>query len=174
MKTSSLIIGSIFAAILCIFSPITIPVGTVPITMSLFGVVLCSVVLGCRLSLAAVGVYVCLGAVGLPVFAGFQGGIGVLLGPTGGFIWSYFVYCVFVGNMSCKRQHSEALIYISSFVSLIVTYIAGTLQFSVVQSVSVSKSLIVCVLPFAVFDILKIICAVKLGIIIKNRLKSHS
>ena len=88
-KLSSMLQCSLFAALLCVLSPLTIPVGAVPVSLGIFAVLLCSSVLGMRRSLVAVLVYIALGAVGLPVFAGWQGGFGVLAGPTGGYIWSY-------------------------------------------------------------------------------------
>lgn len=97
-KLSSMLQCSLFAALLCVLSPLTIPVGAVPVSLGIFAVLLCSSVLGMRRSLVAVLVYIALGAVGLPVFAGWQGGFGVLAGPTGG------VYMVIYSRMRYNRQ----------------------------------------------------------------------
>lgn len=47
-------------------------------------------------------VYVLLGLAGVPVFAGFSGGIGVLFGPTGGYIIGFIFTALIVGLMTEK------------------------------------------------------------------------
>ncbi len=42
-------------------------------------------------AVAAITAYLVLGAVGVPVFSGMRGGIGVLAGATGGFLWGYLL-----------------------------------------------------------------------------------
>ena len=76
------------AVILCVCSWLTIPF-TVPFTMQTFGVYCALLILGGRRGLAAIGLYLLLGIVGLPVFSGFRGGLGHVLGPTGGYILGF-------------------------------------------------------------------------------------
>ena len=169
MKTKNLVTSGIFTAVICIFSCLTIPVGTVPVTLSLFAVVLVSVVLGAKNAFMSSLAYIFLGLAGLPVFSGFQSGVMHLLGPTGGYIWSYLFISLIIGYSSDK---SCPCIFFSSFFSLIVSYILGTLQFSIVQSVSFVSALYICVIPFVLFDIIKIALAIILGTNIKKRMKS--
>ena len=61
---------------------ISIPFGYIAFTMQTFAVMLALFTLGGKWGTASVFVYLLLGAVGLPVFSGFQGGLGVLLGVT--------------------------------------------------------------------------------------------
>ena len=84
MKTKTIAVCAIFAAIMCVFSVITVPIGPVPVTLGFFGVMITSVILGARRGAVSVAVFILMGAVGLPVFSGFKGGFEVLLGPTGG------------------------------------------------------------------------------------------
>lgn len=80
----------VFAVLIAICSWISIPM-TVPFTLQTFAVFLAVGVLGGKRGSLAVLIYILLGAVGIPVFAGFSGGIGVLLGNTGGYHCRIFI-----------------------------------------------------------------------------------
>lgn len=84
-KTQTLTRTAMGAVIIALCAWISIP-AAVPFTLQTFGIFLVLAVLGARQGSAAVIVYILLGLVGLPVFAGFSGGPGALLGPTGGYI----------------------------------------------------------------------------------------
>lgn len=60
--------------------------GPVPITLQTLAVLLCGAVLGARRGFLAVLLYVVVGAAGLPVFSGGAGGLGVLAGPSAGYL----------------------------------------------------------------------------------------
>ena len=100
-KTKEIILISLSAALICICSWIQVP-SAVPFTLQTFAVFLVSAVLGAKKGVAATLVYILLGAVGLPVFSGFQGGVGVLLGATGGYVFGF----VFIGT-DCFYRNSE-------------------------------------------------------------------
>ena len=84
-KTYDLAYIAIFAVLIAICSWISIPM-TVPFTLQTFGVFMAVGVLGGKRGSLAVLVYILLGAIGVPVFAGFSGGLGILLNNTGGYI----------------------------------------------------------------------------------------
>ena len=84
-KVLDLVYISIGAALIAICSWISIPTA-VPFTLQTFAVFFVLLSLGGERGTLATLVYVLLGAVGVPVFAGFSGGIGILLGSTGGYI----------------------------------------------------------------------------------------
>ena len=90
---------ALFSGILCIVAPFTIPVpmSPVPLSLATFVVYLAGALLGAKQGTAGVLVYLLLGAVGLPVFSGFSGGIGVLFGPTGGYLMGYLLCAAIVG-----------------------------------------------------------------------------
>ena len=98
-----MLLGALFSAFICIFSVITIPVGTIPFTLSTFAVMLCALVLGQKMSMLSVLIYIFAGAIGIPVFSGFRAGIGVLIGPTGGYIWSYMLMSLVIGFFTKKK-----------------------------------------------------------------------
>ena len=77
-----------FTAIIAVCAFISIP-SSVPFTLQTFAIFLAVLVLGGKMGSLSVFIYLCLGAIGVPIFAGFNGGIGVLLGNTGGYILGF-------------------------------------------------------------------------------------
>ena len=82
---------ALMAAVTAVAAQITIPLpfSPVPFTLQVLAVILSGLLLGPRHGALSQVVYVLVGAVGVPVFAQFSGGLGVVLGPTGGYILSY-------------------------------------------------------------------------------------
>ena len=85
-KTSFLTTTAIMTAVMCILGPLSIPIGPVPITLTNLAIYLAMYILGTKRGSAAVCLYLLIGLAGLPVFSGFTGGPGKLLGPTGGYL----------------------------------------------------------------------------------------
>ena len=88
MKLKNEIEIALFAVLLAVFSWTTIPFA-VPFTLQTFGVYVALMLLGGKKGTIAIALYILLGAVGVPVFSGFKGGVGALLGPTGGYIFGF-------------------------------------------------------------------------------------
>lgn len=131
--TKELVLGGMFAAVLAVISQLSIPMPTgVPITIQVFGVALVGVVLGWRLGLLSVITYILLGAVGLPVFANFTGGLGRLVGVTGGYIWAWPFMTALSGikPSTGNRYLNTALIMLSSLAGLAIVEIIGGLQWA--------------------------------------------
>lgn len=176
MKTKDMIISGIFAAILCLFSVITIPINSIPITLSIFAVFFISVISGLRKSLFTVMIYILCGSIGFPVFSGFRGGISILFGPTGGYIIGYLVIAAIVGFCSEKTKKESVIkrflyLLFFSLVAMILCYTLGTLQFLLITNLNFKESLLICVYPFILFDIIKIIIAILLAENTRKHLK---
>lgn len=173
-STKELTVSAVFAAVICVLSPITLFPATIPISLGLFGVLLCAVILGAMRSAVSVLIFVLIGAVGLPVFSGFKGGFSVLAGPTGGYIWSYVFVSLIVGAFSSKfpqKKLSDALfIFLGCLLGVLVCYFLGTLQFMQVSGNDINKSLALCVFPFIPVDIIKSVIAVFIGISVRERI----
>ena len=93
-----LVICGVIAAVMVVCSWIAIPLPSgVPINLAVLGVLLSAGCLGFRYGTLTQLVYVLLGCVGLPVFAGFNGGLHVIAGPTGGYIVGYILCAGIVG-----------------------------------------------------------------------------
>lgn len=78
-------------ALLAVCAWVTVPLGPVPFTLQIFAAVFALCALSPRECLAVFAIYLLMGTVGLPVFSGMRGGIGVIAGPSGGFLWGYLV-----------------------------------------------------------------------------------
>ena len=85
-----------FTALITVCSWISIPT-TIPFTLQTFAVFLTVALIGTKRSFISVIIYILLGAVGLPVFSGFKGGVGALLGPTGGYIIGFLFTALITG-----------------------------------------------------------------------------
>ncbi|MBQ8574905.1 MAG: biotin transporter BioY [Clostridia bacterium] len=158
-KTKDIIIVSLAAALICVCSWVQVP-SAVPFTLQTFAVFFVSAVLGAKKGVAATLVYILLGAVGLPVFSGFQGGVGALLGSTGGYIFGFVLSAAVVG-FSCDRfgrKFLPSVLY--SAVAILTCYTFGTLWFAFLYGDgNILGAFTVCVLPFIVPDIIKITLA---------------
>lgn len=158
---------ALFGILIGICSWITIP-GPLPFTLQTFGVFLTVSVLGGKRGTAAVLLYIFMGLIGLPVFSGFQGGIGVILGPTGGYIVGFIISALVMWiyeTLTPKNIFTQSL---SMITALLVCYIFGTLWYIIIfsgdsQDISVMTVISLCVIPFVIPDIIKIALVLFLG-----------
>ena len=152
------------AAIMAVCAFISVPIG-VSVTMQTFGVLTVSALFGARIGVISVMVYLILGAVGLPVFSGFRGGLGHLMGPGGGYLFGFILTALIVGLLSKKKIS----LWISMAAGVAVCYVLGTLWYAILYGAGKSffEIALVCALPFIPFDIVKI----ALSVIAVKRLK---
>ena len=166
---------AIFAVTIAICSWISIPT-TVPFTLQTFAVFLAVGVLGGRRGTFAVLVYILLGAVGLPVFAGFSGGLGALLGTTGGYIIGFFFSALLYWAMTKVLGEKTPVMVVAMVLGLIVCYAFGTVWFMAVYArnsgaIGLGTALGWCVIPFIIPDLVKIALAVGLTRLLKPHVK---
>lgn len=160
-----LVRAALFAALLCLMSPMAIPVGPVSVTLGLFAVLLTGALLGPLDGCIATLLYLFLGAVGLPVFSGANAGFGVLVGPTGGYLWSYPLVALLVGALTVlvlRRTKEKSVwyrslwVFLSTLPGVLLCYLLGTIQYTfVVPNISFARALVVCVVPFIAVDLCK-------------------
>lgn len=165
------ITAALLAAFLAIISPFSLPLGSIPLTLSAFGVHLCALLAG-GWGTVSVGIYLLLGAVGVPVFAGFTGGIHVLTGPTGGFLLGY-IPCVLLSGFLCRRFGDKHPLPwgVALLCGTAVLYVCGIAWLMLSASVSLRAAIIACVLPFLPGDVVKIVAAVCLAYPVKKALQ---
>lgn len=162
---------SICTALLCICSWITIP-AVIPFTLQTLSIFFVLSLLGGKKGIAAISLYTLMGIIGIPVFSGFKSGIGHLFNYTGGFIIGFIfcgvVYLVFE-SFANKGKLQQ---YIILFCGLLVCYLIGTIWFIFISTINNTNYnfwyvITVCVLPYIIPDILKLLLAVFLA----NKLK---
>ncbi|MGN1025666.1 MAG: biotin transporter BioY [Faecousia sp.] len=161
-----LVMVALFAALIAVCAWITIP-GAVPFTLQTMGVFLAVGLLGGKRGTAAVLVYILLGAVGMPVFSGFSGGVGRLLGTTGGYIIGFLVAALAMWAMEAIFGKAKWVLPVSMLLGLLLCYAFGTAWFLVLYTqtkgaISVASVLSMCVVPFIIPDLLKIALALLL------------
>lgn len=175
MKTKDLTLIGLFAALIVVMAwipAIPLPFSPVPITFQTLGVFLSSAMLGGKRGGTAVLVYVMLGAMGLPVFAGGTGGLGVILGPTGGYLIGFIIAAYAIGFLIDRQNEVQIKHYITAFgIGLTVIYVLGTLQLSYVLNLPLITALKIGSLPYIPLDLLKAFIAVVISLPVKSRLK---
>ena len=160
--TQKLILCALFAALLCILSPLSVPLGPVPVSLGLFGVLLLSATLPPVMSLASVAVFLTLGACGLPVF-GVGGGATALIGPTGGYLWGYLPTVLAVSALSSPARKKGSPPLLATLLGVLICYACGTLHFCLVTRTPLLASLPLTVLPFLPLDLLKALLAASIS-----------
>lgn len=161
-----LVFTAMFAAIIAVCSILSIPIGEVPVTLQTFAVCLSAAVLGWKRGTLSVLVYVLLGAVGVPVFAGMSGGVGILAGPTGGYIIGFIPAALIIGLAADKWERRALPLTLAMALGVLVCYAIGTVWFMVVTGMHLGESLMLCVVPFLIPDAVKI----ALAMVLSNRL----
>ncbi len=150
-----MILVALLAAMLCLLSPLSLPLFGIPMTPGVFGVALAAYFLPAAQALGAVGLYLGLGAVGLPVFAGFLGGVGVFVGPTGGYLLGYLLLVAVVAAARAKGRRVRVLF---GLLSLLPCYAAGLFWQSALMDISFWTAAAVLA-PLIPLDIAKVLAA---------------
>ncbi len=154
-----MVFGALMAALMAVGAYLSIPVGPVPIVLQNMFVLLAGLLLGSRWGAASVAVYLLAGAVGLPVFAGGLGGVGRLVGPTGGYLLGYLPAVWVAGFISEKTQGRIVGDVVAMVCASVVVYGCGVSWLKVLTTMTWSKTLVVGLYPFIVGDMLKIAAA---------------
>ncbi len=179
MKAKNLVECAFMAAVMCVCAMISIPVGMIHITLSVLAVLLTAVLLGWKKGTIATAVFVGIGLAGIPVFGGMGlgGGIAMLAGPTGGYIYSYIPMAFITGAAAdWLWSHQKGWIrvagtFLACLVSVAVCYTLGTIQFMAVMDTGLGAALAACVIPFIPFDIAKSVVATGLGLKLRKMIK---
>lgn len=163
-STRTLVHIALFAALVAalgIFPPLVVPVLGVPITAQSMGVMLAGGILGAKRGSLAIVLFLALVAAGLPLLSGGRGGIGILVGPSGGFFVGYVFGAYLCGYLTERAWAS--LTAIKSFaISVIggigVVYLPGVLWLWTATDLTLWKTLVGS-LAFIPGDIIKAGCA---------------
>ena len=166
MKTKRLARCGVLTLFISVLSAIALPFGAVPLSLGLLALVAVSVAGDVKIAVLSVLGYLLLGSVGLPVFAGLKGGLGVIFGPTGGFILSYVAVAFVIAVFTSRGKAVLGII-----LGFLVCYLSGTFWFMAVMKVTFVQAISVAVLPFVVPDIIKCVVGFYIGKRIKRLMK---
>jgi biotin transport system substrate-specific component len=162
---------ALMAAVTAVAAQIAIPLpfSPVPFTLQVLAVILSGLLLGPRYGALAQAIYVFVGAVGVPVFAQFSGGLGVVLGPTGGYLLSYPLAAAIAGlaahtAANATRRRALWTSFFWGSAGLAVIYALGTTWLAVVTQLPFAATLAQGVLPFVPFDLIKVALAALVAI----------
>ncbi len=151
---------------------VLLPFSPVPITGQTFAVLLAGVALGWRYGGLSQGLYAAIGAAGVPWFAGGGAGVGVLLGPTGGYVVGFVLAAVFVGYLTDyvpRLRRFRYLVVVLAVVNFGVIHLLGASYLGVYGwlfegTVPTIESLLVQgVLPFVPGDVAKLVLVAGIG-----------
>ncbi len=119
-----MVLAAALAALTGVGAWILIPIGPVPITLQVLFVLLAGLLLPFKYAMLAMVLYILMGIIGLPIFAGGTSGIGVVIGPTGGYFVG-FVVAVGLISLIAKRAreqasgYSRAALWLRAFVACV-------------------------------------------------------
>jgi len=167
-----LIVTALFAAIIGIMAQITIPLPLVPITGQTLAIGLAATILGKRYGTLSILVYILLGVAGVPVFSMMESGLGVVFGPTGGYIIGFIPAAYLIGLYIERFGFTLAHAITANIIGMIITLTVGSVWLKFIADLSWTAALAGGVTPFILVGIIKALLAASVGILVRKRLAS--
>ncbi len=157
--TRDITYAALFAALIAVGAFATVPLGPVPFTLQVAFVLLAGLVLGPRLAAFSVGAYLAMGLVA-PVYAGGTSGVGVLFGPTGGYLWGFLLAAIVTGLIARRGDPSLARLSAAALAGLLPIYLLGATWLAIhLQTSSFAVIIVGGVLQFLPLDVVKAFAA---------------
>ena len=172
MNTKRIALVGLMTAVTCVLGPISfpLPISPVPISLGVLGILLATYLLGMKWGTLSCLVYLLLGLVGLPVFTGFSGGLGKVLGPTGGYLLGYIFLSLIAGFFISKWPDKWLMHLAGILLGTAVMYLFGTLWLGYLVKCSFVEALWMGVIPYIPADLIKIAITLGLGGLVRRRL----
>jgi biotin transport system substrate-specific component len=174
MPVRQLVLIALFTALIAVLAQAAVPLpfSPVPVTGQLIAVLLAGTLLGGKGAFLTVLSYLLLGATGAPVFSMGRGGLFILLGPTGGYLWGFLPAAYFSGKLQ-EGGSTPGLGRTAAAMTLGLgcIYLLGTLQLSLIMGYSAGQAFLAGVAPFIPVDIIKIALAAALGARVRKSLR---
>lgn len=169
-RLKMMIVAALFAAIIAVAAQIMINVPPVPFTLMTIAVMLTATILGAKYGTLAVAVYVLMGIIGIPVFHGMKSGLGIILGPTGGYLVAIIPAALFVGWYLDTFKYAKVQAIIANIIAVFIILVLGSIWLKVAAELSWDAAFKGGMLPFVLPDLVKAVVAALIGIIIRTRL----
>jgi biotin transport system substrate-specific component len=166
VQRSALVLSATLLIAICAHIAVPLPISPVPITLQTFAVLLTALVLGPRLGCITLCAYLLEGAAGLPVFNPHGlGGVAQLLGPTGGYLFSYPLAALIAGwgaNFLRKYMPSFSAAVFSCLAASLCIFSLGASWLHALLHLSSQALWMTAVVPFMSGEVLKIGAAASL------------
>ena len=161
---------AVMAAVISAVSPFAIPIGPISLSLCTLVLYMTPYILGWQRSALATLVFILLGVVGMPVFTGFQGGLGKVLGPTGGYIAGYIPLVIITGLAVQFFPKNRTFQLLGMIAATAVGYTLGTAWYIVQSGNPLDVAMKYCVIPFIPGDLIKMVIAMLAGPVLQERL----
>ncbi len=170
-----MVLMALFAALTCVLAPLAVPIGPVPISLTNLVIYFSLYVLGWQRATITYIVYLLLGLVGLPVFSGFEGGVGKVAGPTGGYLIGFIFMAIVCGLLMQVKKDKKIVNIVFCVVGMLVgttiAYAFGTMWFCYSTGTGLGAAMALCVIPFIPGDLIKIAIAAVVAPTVANQIK---
>lgn len=172
-RSESIAFSGLSIALLAVCSWISIPFGPVPFTLQTMMLAFIVVLFPPREALMSVLGYLLIGAIGVPVFSNMTGGLGVIMGPTGGFLIGFGVGTGLAALVSSLWKEPEGRLARSvreatfAAIVLLCSYACGWVQFMAVTGMGPLAAFAVSIAPFIMLDVVKMAVGVSFAHMLK-------
>jgi len=172
INTKQITLIGLMTAITCILGPLSIPIpfSVVPISLTNLAIYFTVFILGWKKGTISYLIYLLIGFVGVPVFSGFSGGPGKLVGPTGGYLIGFILLAIIAGVFIDKFPGKVYMYVVGMVLGLAVTYTIGTAWLTSQLGWTFKEGLLMGVIPFLPGDALKIVAATIVGPVLRKNL----
>lgn len=172
-KLQMMIITALFTSIIGILAQLTIPLPLVPITGQTLAIGLAATILGSRYGTYSTILYLIIGAIGVPVFSQMSSGLGVLFGPTGGFIVGFIPTVYFMGKYLEMTRFTVGHAITANVIGMFITLTFGTIWLKIIASLTWYQAFLSGFAPFIAVGLIKAVLAAWIGINVRKRLKRN-
>lgn len=161
-RTRSIAFVGLSIALMAVSAWVSIPLGPIPFTLQTFVMMFALLVLTPKQCLAAIAGYLLLGAIGVPVFSSMRGGIGILMGPTGGFLWGWLVAAAVVLAIGAAlgNRLPRSKPWVMALLFTVLSYSCGWAQYMAVSHLDPLAAFLTGVAPFVLIEAAKLAAAV--------------
>ena len=171
MTTQTIALIAVMTAVTCVLAPFSLPIGPVPISFTNLTIYIGLYVLGMKKETISCAVYLIIGLAGVPVFSGFSGGPGKLIGPTGGYLIGFVPMAIVAGFFIDKFDGKRVPSILGMVIGTAICYTLGTAWFCIQADSQLVNALGLCVFPFLPGDAVKIVVAAVFGPQIQKTLR---
>jgi len=162
-KQAGIVICASAVIAVCARLTLPLPFTPVPLTLANFAVLLVGMVLGSKRGFAAAALYLAWGAMGLPVFTSAgPGGVAQLLGPTGGYLWSYPLVAFIAGAIAERGIPTITRNVIAGICADVALFVGG-ISWLVIMTRSLRSAVVFGLYPFLFAEIMKVALAAGLS-----------